>query len=191
MRPITHIGATGSTPAPEPQLKPAEDAGTVAGRIPDEVLAGINKAAQQQDQLDPQVASLNSVAVPWLNQRRMEGVVVTTIKAAEQSEVAQLDKAEALAQDAFQRATNPNANFVDRLQALDELKQAAQIRDQVKPGLDPLQQEALDHINQEEQNALEMATVPNVSSQQIDAAKAKMSTAAEESKSLDSWILSQ
>src|SRR4051812_4015866 len=78
-----------------------------AGRFSDNVLRGFDKAA-----------NLNPVF------HLTPGSVGTLRKAYE---VAQLDKAEALAQDAYKRANAPNANHTDKLEAQEEMQKAEAI----------------------------------------------------------------
>jgi hypothetical protein len=71
-----------------------------------------------------------------------------------------LKQADALAQDAFQKVSpfNSNVTWADRLQAQQEMQEAEQIRNEVRPDLDPCQQHTLDQINNEEQQAVSEAT---------------------------------
>lgn len=81
------------------------------------------------------------------------------------------------------------------LGAQEEMEKAAKIRQSVEKDLTPLQKQALDHINQEEQDVFK-ADIAADGSGLYDAivhwlADAdSMKTAATEEKSLDSWILS-
>jgi len=106
-------------------------------------------------------------------------------------ETSQLDKAEHLAEDAYKKSSDPNANFVDKLQAQDEMNQASSIRKQVEKGLDPLQRQGLEHINNEEKDAVKRAgnAGPGLFGL-IDrsVAASEMNQGKQESKSLNNWI---
>ena len=109
------------------------------------------------------------------------------------NDVAQLDRAEALAQDAF-RKVSPfnNGTAQDKFLAQSELLQAQIIRKQVEKDLTPSQQQALEQINNEERQAVTDATAPGNSfpgNIRGGFAVAKMVDAANRSKALDNSIL--
>jgi hypothetical protein len=115
-----------------------------------------------------------------------------TSQTPSQKDVAQLDRAEALARDAFKRVMNPNANFVDKLEAQEEMREADKIRKQVEKHLDPLQRQAVEHINDEEKDAVKRAgNAPDNLGGLVQRAYAgkEMQEAGKESTSLDNWIL--
>jgi len=116
-------------------------------------------------------------------------------------DVAQLDRAEAMAQDAFEKAYvlaleadqsgDPYANYTDQLRVVDEMQQVDQIRKSVEQDLSPLQRQALEHIDVCEQaDVSQMGGLPYVpapdGSGEILAES--MEQTAQESKSLDQWI---
>ncbi len=73
-----------------------------------------------------------------------------------QQDAALLEQAELLASDAYRKVSplNPNVTLADKLDAQQELQQAEQLRNEVRPDLDPSQQQTLDQINSEEQQAV-------------------------------------
>jgi hypothetical protein len=54
-------------------------------------------------------------------------------------------------EDAYRRMSDPNANYVDKLRAEEEMGEAVQIRNSVLPSLSEDQQKALREINSTEQ----------------------------------------
>ena len=156
----------------------------VAGRIPQNVLAGLDKAASVRHAERPQLPGPVTRAFPgW-------GFGWTI---SNPSKVADLDQAESMAQDAFAKFTNPNANFVDKLRAEEEMDAASQLRQSIEPFLTPKQQQALDQIENLEKNAMQLA---HNNSGFLGPAlqvigKGDMLVAAAGQQSLESWILSQ
>jgi len=113
-----------------------------------------------------------------------------------EDDVALLDKAEALAEDAFRRVSpfNPNPNVFDKLEAQLEMQEAQQIRNQVRPDLNTVQQQTLDQLNSEEQQAVSEASSSNSSGPFGDIFKifdelAKMTDGEQKSRSLDNSVL--
>jgi hypothetical protein len=138
------------------------------GRFSDNVLRGLDKAVN----LNP-VFNLTPGSIGTLRKTY---------------EVAQLGKAEALAQDAYKRAHAPNANHTDKLEAQEEMQKAEAIRKDVEKDLSPLQQQALEIIIKEEKHGLELA--PYVGDYGEWIAQREMTNGASDSASLDSWIRS-
>jgi len=106
-----------------------------------------------------------------------------------QNQVAQLDKAEAMVQDAIKKLLNPNATATDKAQAAQEIAEAGQIRQQVAQGLNPQQQQVLWQIGKLEWSAFQTVTGGASFGQVLDPVKA-MSQAAQLSQELDNSILS-
>jgi hypothetical protein len=104
------------------------------------------------------------------------------------NDVAQLDKAEALAQDAVCRAAAANNSPAQLLQAQDEMQQAQLIRARVGQDLTPSQQQKLDDINSEEQRAFLDSANPDrspIGDLGRTLAPHRMADAAAKSKALD------
>jgi hypothetical protein len=113
-----------------------------------------------------------------------------------EDDVALLDKAEALAEDAFRKVSplNPNPSFIDKLEAQLEMQEAQQIRNEVRPDLNSSQQQTLDQLNSEEQQAVSEAANPDGSNSFLQIFKifdelAKMTDGEQKSRSLDNSIL--
>jgi hypothetical protein len=77
-------------------------------------------------------------------------------------DAALLDKAEALAEDAFRKVSpfNGNVSLSDKLQAEEEMEQAQQLRGEVAPDLNASQKQTLDSLSSEEQDAVNSAISP-------------------------------
>lgn len=116
-------------------------------------------------------------------------------KRSPQTDVALLDQAEALAEDAFRKVSpfNPNATLADKLEAQQEMQEAQQIRNEVRPDLDLSQQQTLDQLNNEEQAVTEASTGngSNIFTQIFNDFDelAKMADGEQKSRSLDNSIL--
>jgi hypothetical protein len=110
-----------------------------------------------------------------------------------QQDVALLDQAEALAQDAYQKVSPfHNGTLAEKLVAEKELHQAEQIRAQVEPDLTTDQQRSLDIINSEEEKAFTDATTPGngfFGDLERGFSVTNMIDAANRSKALDNSIL--
>ena len=94
-------------------LQPAVRSGT----IPQHVLSGMHKAGVAFQPYERSSIDAAGVFAAGLNAQRVSSRKPT----GKSSDVAQLDKAEALAQDAFRRVSDPNANFADKLRAQEEI----------------------------------------------------------------------
>jgi hypothetical protein len=107
------------------------------------------------------------------------------------NDVSQLDQAEALAQDAFRKVSLKNPSASDKFLAQSEMFQAQIIRNQVEKDLTPSQQQSLEQINSEEQQAFTDATSGGsfFSNVRGGFAVAKMIDGANKSKALDNSIL--
>jgi hypothetical protein len=110
-----------------------------------------------------------------------------------QQDVALLDQAEALAQDAYQKVSPfHNSTLAEKLFAQKEMNEAEQIRAQVEPDLTTDQRRSLDIINSEEQQAFTDATTPGngfFGDLERGFSVTKMIDAGNRSKALDNSIL--
>jgi len=116
------------------------------------------------------------------------------VQGNKQKDVALLDQAEALAQDAYQKVSpfNSNATPASRLAAQQEMHQAQQIRNQVAQDLDPAQQQMLQRVEQEEQKSFQEASSPGNGFEgeiQRVFSLSGMVNGANDSKALDNSIL--
>jgi hypothetical protein len=142
-------------------------------------------------QAGPQSQSSSSVG-PW--PIHANPIQADPVESRKHNDVALLDQAEALTQDAFRRVSpfNPNPSASDKLTAQLEMQQAQVIRNQVRPDLDAAQRQQLDQIQGEEQQAFADATSVGggiLGGISRGFAVTKMIDGAAKSKALDNSIL--
>jgi len=142
--------AVPTTLASEPGPSLVEKEPPQAGGIPANVLQGydnVGLAFQQRNMLNTLTAAVNPNAV------------LSGVAANEKKQVAELDQAEALAQQAFNKLWDfSDPNRLQNAQAL--MQQADQIRTQVAQGLNPQQRHDLYKINSLEWEAFNATAHP-------------------------------
>ena len=142
--------------------------------------------------LYPQTASLDGLS----GRITCDPIIFDPVKWRAQHDADLLKQADQLAEDAFQKVSpfNPNVTLADRLQAQQEMQEAEQIRNEVRPDLDASQQQTLDQINSEEQQAITEASTPGGGSIFTDVFKdfhevAEMVDGADKSQALENQLL--
>jgi len=155
------------------------------GTIPQNVLQGLNKAG---DLFPKHTLSLKTAIDPDFALGHIDWKNIGKV-----FNVAQLDQAEAMTQEAFKKASAPGASNLDKILAQQEASDAEQIRQSVAKNLTPAQKQALDQIMQEEEHAFK--TVLTGGGGIFGAigkliAQSEMNDAAQKEKALDRSILS-
>ncbi len=173
-------------PTPRVDSSAAKTAGALAGTSTASTAAGSANAASQASALYP-------AGLFWDDGMANLPIPSDPNDPRKKQDVALLDQAEALAQDAFQKVNQFHpVTAADRALAQQEMQQAEQIRDQVKADLTADQRQKLDLITSEEKQSIADESTLSGSFDFILARGfpvAGMADGAAKSKALDNSIL--